>query len=328
MSGGHLGPKTVVMVRSILCASGVLGTVLALAAASSVVGPDVDESSSSRPDAGPTVKVARPAKGDGTVQSATGATSASLVGGDVVDMFLIYISNPSQFSVTVSQPAAFDTQLFVFKVINDQSGQPANAQALYANDDAVTNAPGGYSKIVFPAGTNIVQGVYAIAIAPKGIRPYSYSDGGATGGPGTRTPFQMFTQQVTGLQTPISNTALLKYWDGNPVGVGAYTLAFTGSTLIPLGVGANRCGDVFSGDCFVAHTAPACDDEICCRTVCNIDAYCCTTTWDANCALVAQQNCENCSNAVPPSCPGDLDSNGAVDGGDLGAMLSNWGQCN
>ena len=100
------------------------------------------------------------------------------------------------------------------------------------------------------------------------------------------------------------------------------------TTLIPPGVGINRCGDIFAGDCFVAHTAPACDDEICCRTVCSIDAYCCTSTWDANCALVAQQNCVNCNASNGTACPGDLNSDGAVDGGDLGAMLSNWGQCN
>ena len=300
---------------------------LTLLAASSVVGPDVDESSSSRPDAGPTVRTARPAKGDGTVQSATGATSTGLVDGDLVDMFLIYIATPAQFSVTVATPTSFDSQLFLFKVGNDTTGVPTTAQPLFANDDAVTGAPGGFSKIIPPAGS-VSVGIHAIAIAPKGIRPYAYSDPGQTGGPGTRTPFQLFTQQVTGLQTPTSLTAVLKYWDGNPQGVGPYSLAFTGATLIPPGVGINRCGDIFAGDCFVAHTAPACDDEICCRTVCSIDAYCCTSTWDANCALVAQQNCVNCNASNGTACPGDLNSDGAVDGGDLGAMLSNWGQCN
>jgi hypothetical protein len=301
--------------------------VLGLAAASSLLGPDVDETTSNNNDAGGNVRVAKVAKGVGTVSSATGGLSSGFVAGDHVDMFLVYVSNPSQFTLTVQTPTSFDTQLFLFKVGNDSSGLPTFAEPVFANDDAVTNAPGGYSKIVLPAGFQISVGTYAVAIAPKGVRPYSYSDGGASGGPGTRTPFDMFTNQTTGLQTPVSLTAKLRAWYGTPLGVGPYAISFTGTSLIPLSAGSGRCGDIFSGDCFVAHTAPACDDEACCRLVCAIDPYCCTSSWDANCATVAEQVCTSC-NQQQQSCPGDLNGDGMIDGGDLGAMLVGWGQCN
>jgi hypothetical protein len=305
----------------------VASSVLGLLAASSLLGPDVDETTSVNNDAGGNVRIAKVAKGSGTVNSASGATSSGLVTGDFVDMFLIYVSNPAQFSITVQQPTSFDSQLFLFKVGNDSSGLPTFAEPIFANDDAVTNAAGGYSKIVLPAGTAVSVGTYAVAIAPKGVRPYSYSDGGQTGGPGTRTPFDMFTTQVTGLQTPVSLTAKLRAWFGSPLATGPYAISFTGTSLIPLGVGQGRCGDVFSGSCFATHTAPACDDEACCRLVCAVDPYCCTSSWDANCVAVAEQTCTSCSQPQQ-SCPGDLNGDGQIDGADLGAMLVGWGQCN
>jgi hypothetical protein len=300
---------------------------LGLVAASSLIGPDVDETTSNNPDAGGNIRVAKVAKGIGTVGSARGSLATGFVAGDHVDMFLIYVATPAQFTITVQTPTSFDTQLFLFKVANDSSGLPTFAEPVYANDDAVTNAPGGYSKIVPPAGSAISVGTYAVAIAPKGVRPYSYSDGGQTGGPGTRTPFDMFTTQSTGLQTPTSLTAKLRAWFGTPLGVGPYAISFTGTSLIPLTAGPGRCGDIFSGSCFAAHSAPACDDEACCRLVCAIDPYCCTSAWDANCAAVAEQVCVAC-NQQQQSCPGDLNGDGMIDGGDLGAMLVGWGQCN
>ena len=294
-------------------------------AASSAAGPDVDESTSVRPDAGSTTKTAKVAKGDGTVNSATGATSIGLLAGDSVDMFLVYIANTSTFSATIATPASFDTQLFLFRLTADTSGALTNAFAMTANDDATTNS--GWSRITVPTPSNFGPGTYAIAVAPRGVRPFTYSIPGATGGPGTRTPTQMFTTNLVGTQTPVVTTAPLRTWDGAATGAGPYVIQFTGCTLIPLGNGADRCGDVFSGSCFQAHTAPACDDEQCCRVVCAIDPYCCTTSWDANCANVAQQNCPSCG-TTPATCPADLNGDGVVNGGDLGGVLNAWGQCN
>ncbi len=43
------------------------------------------------------------------------------------------------------------------------------------------------------------------------------------------------------------------------------------------------------GNCCVPHGTPACDNEDCCRRVCAIDAFCCTTAWDQICANHATQ---------------------------------------
>jgi hypothetical protein len=299
--------------------------VAATLAGLAVGGPDVDESTSVRPDAGSTTKTAKVAKGNGTVSSALGATSVGVLAGDSVDMFLVQIANTTTFSATIATPASFDTQLFLFRLTPDSTGELANAFAMVANDDALANS--GWSRITFPSPSNYGPGTYAIAVAPRGVRPFSYSIPSGTGGPGTRTPTQMFTTNLVGAQTPVVTTAPLRTWDGAPTGAGPYVIQFTGCTLIPLGIGPDRCGDVFSGSCFEAHTLPACDDEQCCRTVCSIDPYCCTTSWDANCANVAQQNCPACG-TTQNTCSGDLNADGIVNGADLGGVLMNWGQCN
>ena len=103
-------------------------------------------------------------------------------------------------------------------------------------------------------------------------------------------------------------------------------MAMTGTTLIPPGTGQSVCGDIFAGDCFVAHpNTKGCTDVACCQVVCTADPMCCTVAWDALCALVAQQNCTQC--APPNPCPADLNGDGIVDGGDLGIVLTSWGIC-
>ena len=52
-----------------------------------------------------------------------------------------------------------------------------------------------------------------------------------------------------------------------------------------------ECGDKNSGDCYIPNGSPACDDSICCSTVCNADSYCCETLWDAVCADTAAAAC-------------------------------------
>lgn len=50
------------------------------------------------------------------------------------------------------------------------------------------------------------------------------------------------------------------------------------------------------GDCLVSHTNAGCRDAACCNGVCTVDASCCTTSWDSDCANIARDICE-----PPPS---------------------------
>jgi len=46
-----------------------------------------------------------------------------------------------------------------------------------------------------------------------------------------------------------------------------------------------------SGSCFLVHANPGCQDVACCETVCAIDAFCCSTDWDQECANAAATQC-------------------------------------
>ncbi|MBL9149998.1 MAG: hypothetical protein JNM94_15015 [Phycisphaerae bacterium] len=48
------------------------------------------------------------------------------------------------------------------------------------------------------------------------------------------------------------------------------------------------CGVFGSGGCFTAKTTPACDIRSCCDAVCNVDPFCCESTWDGDCATLAK----------------------------------------
>ncbi len=52
---------------------------------------------------------------------------------------------------------------------------------------------------------------------------------------------------------------------------------------------AQVCGS--GGSCVEPSTAPGCNDLDCCVNVCAVDAACCTTAWDASCALLANELC-------------------------------------
>lgn len=62
------------------------------------------------------------------------------------------------------------------------------------------------------------------------------------------------------------------------------------------------CGSPATGDCFAANPVPFCNDALCCETVCGADDFCCTTEWDAFCALGAMQLCGGCGSPESPSC--------------------------
>jgi len=77
------------------------------------------------------------------------------------------------------------------------------------------------------------------------------------------------------------------------------------------------------GDCFVANGTPGCNNASCCQIVCPLDPFCCTTEWDSLCVSGAQ----NVAACGCPSCVGDLNGDGVVDGADLGILLNAWGPC-
>ena len=49
------------------------------------------------------------------------------------------------------------------------------------------------------------------------------------------------------------------------------------------------CGT--GGGCFTMHAAPGCNNESCCQTVCFIDDFCCSNSWDSLCVEEANDLC-------------------------------------
>lgn len=105
------------------------------------------------------------------------------------------------------------------------------------------------------------------------------------------------------------------------------------------------CGAPASGSCFCSHANVGCDNSACCRTVCEIDDFCCRVSWDALCASQANTLCDcrfdfNNDGTVDGAdlglllaawstnaCPYDVDGDSTVDGADLGLLLAEWGPC-
>jgi hypothetical protein len=58
------------------------------------------------------------------------------------------------------------------------------------------------------------------------------------------------------------------------------------------------CGADASGDCFSPHANPGCDNAVCCEIVCLFDTFCCSESWDTNCATIASLQCAG----VPAEC--------------------------
>jgi hypothetical protein len=61
------------------------------------------------------------------------------------------------------------------------------------------------------------------------------------------------------------------------------------------------CGAPTAGSCFAPH-GPGCDDELCCLSVCIVDSFCCTTSWDATCVAFAIEVCGACGNPGAGAC--------------------------
>jgi hypothetical protein len=63
-----------------------------------------------------------------------------------------------------------------------------------------------------------------------------------------------------------------------------------------------------TGPCFDAHAGVGCSDSTCCTATCNIDPFCCSQSWDTDCARTAAVSCgaplppnDTCASALPIS---------------------------
>ena len=73
--------------------------------------------------------------------------------------------------------------------------------------------------------------------------------------------------------------------------------------------GAAGCGDVESGDCYVAHAQAGCSEPECCEAICAFDPFCCAQQWDQLCAdfaniadACAGGSHANCGNELAGDC--------------------------
>jgi hypothetical protein len=62
------------------------------------------------------------------------------------------------------------------------------------------------------------------------------------------------------------------------------------------------CGAEGIGACDTVHTLPYCEDSSCCTTVCNLNPYCCTTSWDQSCVDTQAVSCQGCGSLNTGPC--------------------------
>jgi hypothetical protein len=75
---------------------------------------------------------------------------------------------------------------------------------------------------------------------------------------------------------------------------------------------------ISGNDCFQPAPSPGCSDADCCGAVCAQQPSCCSASWDASCAALAQSSCGS-------ECPEDIDGDGVVEVEDLVAVILDWG---
>ena len=100
---------------------------------------------------------------------------------------------------------------------------------------------------------------------------------------------------------------------------------------------AGYCGAEASGNCFAAHANPACNNSACCTAVCNLDPFCCSSSWDVNCAIFAGFACpgnpgtcgvtaDSCFEPHPQGACNDVDCCNAVCTIDPACCEQSWDQ--
>ena len=175
----------------------------AAVAAAALAGPDIDESTSTQPDAGGVPQVAKVGKGTTTssILRATGTTStpsSAVIGGDIVDMFIVRVSNTATFSATTVGSADFDTMLYLCSVTLDASSQPSQAWIITGNDNASGTTTG--STVTFPSpSTAYGPGTYAIVVTTARTMPIGLNPSSTGGTPPTQTA--LLNYAATGLMT-------------------------------------------------------------------------------------------------------------------------------
>jgi len=156
--------------RSIVQRSVAAFTAAGVCSGFALAGPDWVEGKN---DAGSFVSTAQRTLGVGQLLAISGQLSAAFgltgAGGDYEDMFLITVTDPSKFQITVAS-ANFNAQLFIFNVT-----LPGQAFGLLANRETVF----GDAPVLTPVATDgsgaalTVPGQYAIAISGYGRNPVS-----------------------------------------------------------------------------------------------------------------------------------------------------------
>jgi hypothetical protein len=123
-------------------------------------------------DAGSTVGGAQKTTGTGPIHRISGSLSGSRAV-DFEDMYLITITDPVNFSMTLTPSPGLDAQLFLFNVT-----QANEAFGLLANDNT---SPSNLTPTLLPNATDGTfagvhnPGVYAVAVAGAGRYPVSVS---------------------------------------------------------------------------------------------------------------------------------------------------------
>ncbi|MFO0873731.1 MAG: proprotein convertase P-domain-containing protein [Phycisphaerales bacterium] len=96
--------------------------------------------------------------------------------------------------------------------------------------------------------------------------------------------------------------------------------SFAGWTLEITGGEAMPCPS--TGSCFIAHGSAGCDDAACCTIVCDGDASCCQTQWDADCVAAAFASCGGCGEPAAGDCCTAHATTGCADGACCAAVCS------
>ena len=182
-------------------------------------------------DAGRTVGSAQDVSGGaGPVTTISGSLSGPFFGpGDFEDVYQIFISNPSTFSVTTVGSAPFDTELFLFD---------ADGLGLLANDDDM--AGGQQSTIPNAAndGTGaavVLPGRYFLAITGKGNKPTSNG--------GQLIFDQPSATEVSGPDGP-GAAFVQDNWTPGSGPIGSYTIQLTGVSFLPDPVPGSSTGGI------------------------------------------------------------------------------------
>jgi hypothetical protein len=159
-------------------------------------------------DAGQTLSTYQKVVGTGSLTAITGSIS----GANDVDIFSIYIADPSTFSATTATNAGSlnDTQLFLFKL--DGTG-------ILANDDS-----GGTLKSTLPAGdsrlTGLIAGTYLIGISAFDLDAYDSAN---------QIIFQ--SSPYTDVFGPNPGVGPLDHWSSSE-STGSYTITLTGANFV------------------------------------------------------------------------------------------------